>query len=286
MDGTNQESPSSRLLGTLWDLLKAAPACVWLVVCACAVPVYAKIGWITPIMCSILFPILCLLASADIIQYWWPNMARYSLLESLEEKRSRLEPRKARIKVAVAAFFSLASMSLSATFLAVAYAVIEPLLESEAMPCGGQCDQECQQDPFCNSWALEVQQMHPAAKICPPPSNGSANQQFSCLADGYWMMVTSFISLVWLAACIVILRTANASSRQAGRSDCPDDNDCFSTTARQESGQATTAQLGQSGAGKVDTPGDEPSDDPAAPAGVAGVAGADQVELAILLSST
>ena len=45
--------------------------------------------------------------------------------------------------------------------------------------------------------------------IC-PPTKGSAktNATFSCLADGWWMLVTSLIGGVWLVAAYCIVRKA------------------------------------------------------------------------------
>jgi len=96
------------------------------------------------------------------------------------------------------------SLACTIMFLVVAYTQIKP--QKESMPCGGKCE-GCVADPDCQQWVRKVEAKHPATAVCPPAiSSADTDATFSCLADGYWMLVTSVISLVWLTAAGCILR--------------------------------------------------------------------------------
>ena len=54
-----------------------------------------------------------------------------------------------------------------------------------------------------------VEEKHSATSICPPAHKDYVGDvTFSCLADGFWMLVTSLVGLIWLAATVVILRAS------------------------------------------------------------------------------
>ena len=93
-------------------------------------------------------------------------------------------------------------------FLIVAYTVIQP--EERDQPCDGECE-DCVEDRNCKAWVRGVEKKHDIVAIC-PPTKGSAKTDatFSCLADGWWMLVTSLIGGVWLVAAYCIVRKARA----------------------------------------------------------------------------
>ena len=67
--------------------------------------------------------------------------------------------------------------------------------------------------------ARDVEKDHPVTAIC-PPTKGSADTDatFSCLADGYWMMVTSFMGLLWVGAAYCVLRRSRRAEEDGGGS--------------------------------------------------------------------
>lgn len=196
--------------GVLADVGKLLPTTGWLVMCCFAIPSYAAIGWVTPVVCAVFSSILAILATRDIFQHLSPSIHRYVLVGA--EKRASLTVARARRKGAVALVFFGASAACVVVFLAVAYAVIEP--ERGDMPCDGECE-DCAEDRNCKRWVRAVERDHPVVAIC-PPARGSAKTDatFSCLADGYWMLVTSFVGLVWVAASYCVVRRARAAAER------------------------------------------------------------------------
>ena len=103
-----------------------------------------------------------------------------------------------------ASLFFVASALMCVVFLVGAYTVIAP--EEKDQPCDGECE-DCEEDRNCKAWVRGVEKKHDVVAIC-PPTKGSAKTDatFSCLADGWWMLVTSLIGGVWLVAAYCIVR--------------------------------------------------------------------------------
>ena len=53
-----------------------------------------------------------------------------------------------------------------------------------------------------DAWAASVVKTNPAANnLCPPPPRDiNTVVSFSCKADGFWMMVTTVVSMIWMVS--------------------------------------------------------------------------------------
>lgn len=193
------------------DALKVLPFVVWCIVCLVAIPSYASIGWHGAVFAALFSIFLCILAARDAI-YLSPTMRPlaaplgYALALDDDEKLSDTQnERKTLIKFRLAATFFFASAFLTAFFLATFYTVIVPAAggsragERSEMPCEGECE-GCLTDPDCHEWSEALRRDHPVVGICPTPRRSAdTDVTFSCAADGYWMLVTSFVAAIWLA---------------------------------------------------------------------------------------
>ena len=98
-------------------------------------------------------------------------------------------------------------------FLAVEYTIVAPA-EKAGMPCDCQlytrrgnntdvCCHACAEDPLCLGWSSALAASSPLLSICPTGAKTLAdttkNTAFSCLADGFWMLVTTVFALAWFA---------------------------------------------------------------------------------------
>ena len=193
--------------------MKLAPTSGWLIMCCFAIPSYAAIGWVAPVVCAVFSSLLAILATRDIFMHLSPSIHKYVLVGKLAEQQDALTVERATRKGAVALAFFCTSAACMVVFLVVAYAVIEP--EKSDMPCDGKCE-DCEEDRNCKDWVKAVEDDHPIVAIC-PPTLGSADTDatFSCLADGYWMMVTSLMGLIWVAASFYVVRRARACAADA-----------------------------------------------------------------------
>ena len=193
------------------DLVKLAPTTSWLIMCLVAIPAYAAIGWVTPVVCAVFSSVLGILATRDILQFLAPNV--YALVGSLQDEATKLTIARARRRGAVAVVFFAASAACCVIFLCIAYVVIEP--EKSDMPCDGECE-DCEEDNNCKRWVRGVEEDHSVVAICPPTRRGAnTDATFSCLADGYWMLMTSLIGLVWVGAAYCIVRKARTAAAGA-----------------------------------------------------------------------
>lgn len=95
-----------KALGVCCDLLKLAPSTGWLIMCCFAIPSYAAIGWVTPVVCAIFSSLLAILATHDIFVFLSPTV--YTLVGG-DESKLNLTQSRARCKAAVAGFFFAAS---------------------------------------------------------------------------------------------------------------------------------------------------------------------------------
>lgn len=194
------------LFNIVVDVLKFLPTFIWGVVCIVAIPAYSAIGWIAPVICAVFSTIVSLLATFDIARHLTPNIHQYALVANSTLRgrstcsKSEPAPAAARTKVTVAAVLSFITVVFTTVFLCIGYAFIEP--EEKLQPCGGKCG-NCSIDPYCSSWVAAVEEKHRSTVICHPPlfrlnnSSTGSDATFSCLADGYWMMVTSAACIIW-----------------------------------------------------------------------------------------
>ena len=88
-------------------------------------------------------------------------------------------------------------------------------LDNDAkMPANGN-PLNCTMDPDCHQWTTDMQEHHPVLSICPPARReAKTNVTFSCLADGWWMLVTSCIGLSWVYAAYRIVHNVQATTQQ------------------------------------------------------------------------
>ena len=215
-----------------WDGAKLLPTVGWLVTCVIAIPAYLAVGWTTPVVCAVFSSALAVIATRDIFTYLTPHIhEEYALIASSASSTADpaargaaavISPRAARCKLATAACFAAASVACTALFLVIDYAQIEP--ERATMPCDGACE-DCAEDADCRAWVARVEREHPATAVCPPaPNAADTDATFSCKADGYWMLVTSLVSFVWLAAGRAIVRKARREeSSRASQREIEDD---------------------------------------------------------------
>lgn len=191
------------------DFVSLTPAIAWFVTCIAALPYYSALGWAGPIICAIFSAIICLWSVYDILFFKCPafalvvrrfqgqNFDDFSIQEreQLMLSSEPLKPRDASIKVMIASAFAVTSIVFTIIFLAVGYGVIKK--EEYHKPCDGECE-GCSTDPNCSSWTERVMEKYPIAGICPPARDSAdTNVTFSCLADGYWMVVTSIVGVIW-----------------------------------------------------------------------------------------
>ena len=219
-----------RVVLLVWDGAKLLPTIGWLATCVVAIPAYLAVGWTTPVVCAVFSSVMAVIATRDIWQHLTPHIHQeYALVSSSASSTAgetdaeapsstraaaaTINHRAAKCKLATAACFAVASVACTALFLAIDYAQIEP--EKKRMPCDGACE-DCADDPDCRAWVKEVEREHPATAVCPPAKNSAdTDATFSCKADGYWMLVTSLINFVWLAAGSVIVRKARRDESRA-----------------------------------------------------------------------
>ena len=200
------------------DLLKSLPSLFWLIMSLYAIPGYSRVGSVAPIVCAIFSSIMSILATRDTILYLSPSLAHYSLVEPfLNERvnRAGITVGRANLKFGVASAFAFCSVVFTVTFLAIAYGTIKP--EQENMPCDGKCE-DCSEDLDCRAWVRDVKEEHPEVGICPAAKRSyEGDVTFSCLADGYWMMCTSIIGMLWMASCLSIIRLAQQNTNGVGK---------------------------------------------------------------------
>ena len=70
--------------------------------------------------------------------------------------------------------------------------MLEPLNNAKT---GGSCNKTCTE--IRDAYVSNIQMIYPAAiNLCPaPPDSANTFVSFSCLADGFWMLVTCIITL-------------------------------------------------------------------------------------------
>lgn len=210
--------------GIFAEVLKLCPTIVWGVVCLISIPAYATVGWATPIVCAVFSVVVSVMATYDIATYLTPNMHKYAVIygnSSEKIKLSQCTCRQhevtqvgARNKLIVSAIFTVTTAALALLFLVVGYAFIEP--DKIYQPCNGTCG-NCSVDPFCTNWVRSVQMKHKITILCSPAffnttqsnTTSGTDATFSCLADGFWMIVTFFIGIIWFVAACCILRNAS-----------------------------------------------------------------------------
>jgi len=164
-----------------------------------AIPSYARIGWIVPVVAAIFSMAL----GACATHAMWTSgrhLKQYLKLLPSEEDPAAGQVAsgdKARLaKKTCAAVFTLIAFTWAVLDIIVYAAVLKPQYASK--PCSGACG-NCEVDPNCRAWADSVTEKHGVVAICPTVSDGSdTDATFSCFADGMWLMCTGFIGLLWL----------------------------------------------------------------------------------------
>jgi hypothetical protein len=233
---------SSRL-PALVDVMKVLPSIVWLIVCLAAMPIYAGMAWRTPIACAVLSSGIAMLSTYDIVRY---QRRQEYLMFGAAVKPQLQRSRFAEIKLCVAGVLTAVCLSLTISFLSVGYSLPAPTVQAdgcgygnfrptgpkgwEKNPCaecasrdsclekqvyskelGFACNSTCVE--IRDAWAASVASTNPAAmNLCPPPPPTiDTVVAYSCKADGFWMMVTCVVSMIWTVS-LWILRKRSAAS--------------------------------------------------------------------------
>eukprot|EP01052_Picozoa_sp_SAG31_P029649 SAG31_NODE_2963_length_4844_cov_7.134457_3_plen_181_part_00 len=80
-------------------------------------------------------------------------------------------------------------------------------------PCNGFCE-DCPEDPDCSDWMGFMSEHVGMLSICSPINkDAETDTTFSCLADGMWMRVSSFIALLWLISVLFTARRARLAAK-------------------------------------------------------------------------
>ena len=248
---SSAEPVSSSMSASPWaqravDLLKALPAVVWLGVCIAAIPSYASIAWKMPIVCAILSSCVSIAATYDIVRF----QRRYKYL-LFGDPTALGRSRWAEVKLAVGCLVAAVCLGLCIAFLTVGYSIPRPAEAKDGCGYGnfrsqvrGVCG-TCAADSRgtgaqlcltnipagCNATCAEIRDAyvaavgatHPqAAGFCPPPPHTvNTFVSFSCLADGYWMLVTSVVSLIWVVSLCALRRRSASDLIAIGPSLAP-----------------------------------------------------------------
>ena len=136
-----------------WDFCKVLPALAWLIVCLVAIPAYARIGWVTPIVCAVFSSLLAILATRDILTFLAPSVGKYVIIGGVQNPAS-LSGSQANIRCGVAVAFVFVTLVFTVLFFVISYALIQP--EKSSMPCDGECE-GCDSDPNCEAWIQDVE---------------------------------------------------------------------------------------------------------------------------------
>lgn len=134
---------------------------------------------------------------------------RSSLLEARTTASPTVLPKtntsEAKWRLALAGTAMALSLAWCVLCLSVYYGVHEPKRDNN-MPCDGECE-GCEEDPDCAMWVRDMLDAYPVLAICPPPPNAvETDVTFSCAADGYWMLCTSFIAGLWVLMTLCLWR--------------------------------------------------------------------------------
>ena len=200
----------------LFDLVTIVPFIGWFIMSLYAIPSYAREGWMAPIVLAIGSSILSLVATRE---FWLrSHVVRSKMLyvvlnETQAKERAEKTNAAQKTKGLVAAFFTVLCLVWTILFLAAEYGSVNPA-EQAGMPCGCElwkarnngtdhCCHLCDADPLCLNWAAALKQSSPLVGICSPSTSAAdlptteKNATFSCAADGFWMLVTTFFALFW-----------------------------------------------------------------------------------------
>lgn len=226
----NNDSTTNKCLEKIIDLVKIAPSVGWLCVCISAIPSYSRIAWKMPVVCAVLSSFLAVLATYDMFRFH--RKFKY-LIIGARERVSRKTSKLAKLKFCFGITCAIACLALCLAFLIVGYDYPQPqVVENDPCAYGSlRADKKsdcmtCSKDKTvkdkclifepknCNATCVEIRDLyvskvvktHPqAGELCPPPpSTINTFVSFSCKADGFWMMVTCIISLIWVASLYVL----------------------------------------------------------------------------------
>ena len=224
----------------LFDLLKILPSVGWFIMCMFAIPSYSAISWKMPVICAILSSIISIIATYDIFRFH--RRYKYLVFGSVKEQE---KTKFAEIKLCFGFTFALTSFCLCIAFLSVGYAIPPPIIAQDGChygnfrrPAVGYKDNVCAtcaaksrgttdaklcltlRPSNCNSTCTEIRDAYvnlietkypSAGHLCPaPPDSANTFVSFSCLADGFWMLVTSLITLFWVISLVVLRKRSHA----------------------------------------------------------------------------
>jgi hypothetical protein len=227
------------MASVVYDVAKLVPSLAWLVVCLVAIPSYARIGWVTPVVCAVYSAIVAILATYDIFMYQSKALHEYVPLmtsgdfdtadqevtqaaetthttnsETIEITTAPSHTKWLFTKVVISMISSIITVTFTVLFLVVAYAIIDP--EKHDIPCDGECE-NCPEDPNCSQWIADVEKEHPITNICPPARpSADTDATFSCKADGFWMIVTAVVTMGWLCAIFFAYKRRGRESGRRG----------------------------------------------------------------------
>lgn len=187
-----------------------------------AIPSYARIGWIAPVVAAV----FSILLGACAMHAMWTkgrHLKQYLRLLPSDEDPAAAEVSGDKfllVKKICAAAFTLIAFIWAVLDIIVYAVALKPAYDSK--PCSGACG-NCTVDPNCRTWADSVVENHSMAAICPTVSDGSdTDATFSCFADGMWLMCTGLIGLLWFlfltfqCSCLARTQGTTASNNPPG----------------------------------------------------------------------
>ena len=250
---TNTSSTDKYCKRTI-DLIKILPSVGWLIMCLVAIPSYSSISWKTPVICAVLSSIISIIATYDMFRFH----RRYKYLvfgNAMTSQKSKF----AEIKFCFGCTFAMTSLCLCIAFLSVGYSIPPPVIakdgcsygnfrrpapnyaNSVCATCskesrgtdlklcvtkipdgiGGSCNKTCTE--IRDAYVSNIKTIYPAAiNLCPaPPDSANTFVSFSCLADGFWMLVTCIITLIWVVSLWILRKRSSQDMISIGPALAP-----------------------------------------------------------------
>jgi hypothetical protein len=197
------------------DVLRLAPFLGWAIMSITSIPEYSHLGWTAPVVSAVFSIILCCCAAYAM---WRRAKTLRGFIHIQIDLDDLSAPgsdgqRTRRIQIGLALFFAAVAWVWAGVSLGTYYTYVAPALDDE--PCGGKCE-TCVEDPNCRAWVAALTEQHPILRVCPTVRDGAqTDANFSCQADGFWLLLTGAIALLWgyLVYSVEVLHRADASTK-------------------------------------------------------------------------
>ena len=225
-------------VSTIIDVVTIAPFLGWAIMSITSIPSYTAEGWMAPVYVAIGSTILCGLATREMWLRSHDVRRKFIYLvfdeDAAKARVDNSQMTAQKLKGLIAGLCTLLCLVFTLVFLLAEYTVIAPA-EKLGMPCACEtwvgrnngtdaCCKQCTTDPNCVAWSTALVQSNSLAGVCSPsitaaePQSSPMNSGFSCLADGFWMLVTFFFAGFWLliVLCRPISKAAPIASAVPG----------------------------------------------------------------------